>query len=120
MSEFLDQESEFILFLDDGNDFEKQLIADGFQEEIKQAILSLDRYENDAHRQAREPARVQEVSGFSESELHNIISGKKTKYAPVVSQKIVSSQKQLPNHVSYLFDKVSEILNSDKAKANDE
>ena len=47
-------ETECIVFLDDGNDFERQLIDDGYGDEIKKAIVSLDDYTNESHREAKE------------------------------------------------------------------
>lgn len=40
-----------IIFLNDGNDFEKELIHNGYQDEIKIAICEIKEYFNEAHRQ---------------------------------------------------------------------
>src|SRR5690606_28668581 len=81
------------VYLDTGNDFERQLIVDGFQEEIKACILGFDEYSNEQHRAAREPARKHEVSSYSDNDLYNIITNEKTKYGPAVAERIIEGEK---------------------------
>jgi putative ATP-dependent endonuclease of OLD family len=64
------EESDVIVFLDDGNDFEKQLIRDGFQNEIKKSIASFDSYNNGQDREAKEPQRLTEIEQFSDGDLY--------------------------------------------------
>jgi len=110
-------EAECIVFLNEGNDFEKQLIADGFTDEIKQTIASFDIYENEQHRAVKEPKRLKEISEFSEFELHKIIKNDKTKYAPAIAEQIVKSDKNLPPKILELFNKIASVLNIQEAKA---
>jgi putative ATP-dependent endonuclease of OLD family len=58
------EESDVIVFLDDDNDFEKQLVADGFQDEIRKSIASFDSYDNEQHREAKESQRLAEIETF--------------------------------------------------------
>ena len=103
-------ESDCIVFLDDGNDFEKQLISDGFTDEIKQAIISLDVYENEGHRAAKELKRLKEVNEYNDDKLYEIITGNKTQYSPIIAEQIVKSNKGLPPKAIDLFSKISAIL----------
>jgi len=95
-------EGDVIVFLDTGNDFEKQLIADGFQYEIKAAILDSDRV-----------ARKEKVEGYnSDDELYKTFSIRhnKTKYVSAVAEQIVKSDKDLPPKVKNLFGKIKSAL----------
>lgn len=98
--------TDVVIFVDNDNDFEQQLIADGFQDEIRASILSFDEYTNEKHRAAKEPARQQAVNNYSDDDLYKIIYGEKTKYGPAVAQKIVESGKELPPKIIALFDKI--------------
>lgn len=103
-------ESDCIVFLDEGNNFEIQIITDGFTDEIKQAIASFDVYENEHHRTAKEVERLKEISEYSDSELYEIITASKTQYSPAIAEQIVKSNKGLPPKVIDLFSKISAIL----------
>ena len=103
-------ESDCIVFLDDGNNFEKQLINDGFSNEIKQAVASLDVYENGRHRAAKEPIRLKELKEYDDNKLGGIITGSKTKFGPAIAEQIVKSGKDLPAKVIDLFGKIADIL----------
>ena len=110
-------ENECIVFLDDGNDFEKQLINDGFTEEIKESIAFFDTYNNEQHRAARKADRLREISEFGNEDLYNIITKGKTKYSPVIAENIIQSDNDLPIKVQELFRKISTILNIQGAEA---
>ena len=103
-------ESDCIVFLDEGNNFEIQLISDGFTDEIKQAIISLDVYDNEGHRVAKELKRLKEVNEYNDDELYEIITANKTQYSPVIAEQIVKSNKDLPPKAIDLFSKISAIL----------
>jgi putative ATP-dependent endonuclease of OLD family len=99
-------ESEVIVFLDDGNDFERQMIDDGYSDEIKRAIISQTDFHNDQHRAAKEL----EINGYDDECLYGIITGNKTQFGPEIAQQIVLSEKTLPPKVVALFAKVSSML----------
>ncbi|MBW6492894.1 MAG: AAA family ATPase [Lentimicrobium sp.] len=103
-------ESDCIVFLDEGNNFEKQIITDGFTDEIKQAIASFDVYENEHHRTAKKVERLKEISEYSDSKLYEVITASKTQYSPAIAEQIVKSNKGLPPKVIDLFSKISAIL----------
>ncbi len=105
------EEADLIVFLDDGNDFEKQLIVDGFQNEIRKSIASFDSYNNEQHREAKEPQRLTEIEQFIDNDLYTEITKKKTKFAPVIAEKIVNSGKALPPKILALFGKIKSMLN---------
>ncbi len=102
--------NDIIVFLNEGNDFEKQLINDGFSDEIKQAIASFDIYGNEQYRLAKERKRLKEIENFSEEKLYEIITKSKTKYGHTIAEKIVKSDKNLPPKIIDLFSKISNIL----------
>jgi len=103
-------ETDSIVFLDDGNNFEKQLIIDGFGNEIKKAIASFDVYANEQHRAAKEQNRLTEIESYDDNKLDEIIQSNKTKYSPVIAEQIIQSKKDLPPKVIELFRKISDIL----------
>lgn len=103
-------ESNCIVFVDDGNNFEKQLICDGFCDEIRKVIASFDVYENEHHRAAKEPNRLIEIEEYTDDKLYEIITGGKTKYGPAIAEQIIISGKDLPPKVICLFSKIEAIL----------
>lgn len=86
-----------VVFLDDGNNFEKQLIQDGFREEIKKIVGN-------------------QGSELDDEELYNRMTKsdgrKKVRYGRAIAEEIVQSGKKLPPKVAGLFDKIEEILNT--------
>lgn len=94
-----------VVFLDDGNDFEKQLIQDDYREEIRKSIASFDEYSNAEHRDAKEENRKIEISNLSDTELLKMISSTKTKFGPAIAEQIIMSGKELPPKVIKLFEK---------------
>ncbi|WP_111413465.1 ATP-dependent nuclease [Billgrantia lactosivorans] len=107
-----DEVGNFVVFVDDGNDFERQLIQDGYTEEIKQAIASFDVYQTEQHRNAREEQRLAEIAAYTNDELYGIITSDKTKYGPVLAELIVRGGKALPPKIIDLFSKVRSVLGS--------
>lgn len=99
-------ESDAIVFVDDGNDFEKQLIIDGYQDEIKAALLSLGEYANEEHRLAKQ----KEIQAYDDNKLYDIITGIKTKFGPAVAESIVNSEKDFPPKITELFAKINSLL----------
>ncbi|GBD86116.1 hypothetical protein BMS3Abin03_00025 [bacterium BMS3Abin03] len=104
-------ESDSIVFLNDGNDYEKQLINDGFGREIKKAIASLDIYKNKKHREAKGAKRLKEIESYDNEKLYEIFTGSKTQFGPAVAYAIIESNKDLPQKIIDLFDKIKESLN---------
>ncbi|MDX8128024.1 AAA family ATPase [Methylomonas sp. OY6] len=103
---------EVVIFLDNGNDFEKQIISDGFHEEIKRAILSLKTYENEHHERAQKHKDEAEVNLFDAQKLYEILTGDKTQFGPLIAEKIVNSGKNLPIKIVDLFKKIEKTLTS--------
>lgn len=108
-------ETECIVFLDDGKDFERQLIDDGYGGEIKKAIASFDIYKNQKHRDAKEKKRLEEIDSYNNDKLYEIITGKKTQYGPAIAEQIIVSEKALPPKVVDLFSRISAILHLEEA-----
>ena len=106
------REDKCIVFLDDNNDFERQLITDGFQDEIKKAIISFDRYSNEQHRATKEAGRLVEVTAFNDEKLYEIITNDKTQYGPAIAEQIAQCDKPLPPNMVLLCEKISAFLNN--------
>ena len=84
-----------VVFLDDGNGFEKQLVRDGFHEQIKTVV-------NRLGNGSRE---------YTDNQLVKIISRKKTQYGPAVAEEIIQSGKDLPPKAIELFSRIANVLN---------
>ncbi len=110
-------EKDCIVFVDDGNDFEKQLIDNGFNDEIKKVIASFDVYKNEQHRIAKEPNRLKEIEKYDDNKLYEIITDKKAKYAPAIAEQIAKSDNGLPAKVIDLFDNIAAILKIQELRA---
>lgn len=102
-------EIECIVFLNDGKDFERQLIDDGYGDEIKKAIISLDNYANEKHK----ALKVKE--SYNNDKLYEIITRTKAQYGPAIAEQIIASQKALPPKVVELFSRISAILQLEEA-----
>jgi putative ATP-dependent endonuclease of OLD family len=102
-------EKDVIVFLEDGNNFEKQLIKDGFIEEIRSAILENEILKciEDQHKAAKE----KEIKGYDTARILQEISDSKASYGPAIAESIVDSGKKLPTIIIELFDKIDELLN---------
>lgn len=101
-------ESDAVVFVDDGNDFEKQLIIDGYQDEIKEALLSLGEYANEMHKSAKKI----EIQAYDDNRLYEMITGIKTKFGPAIADSIVKSEKNLPPKIVELFTKINSLLSN--------
>ena len=106
-------ESDCIVFMDAGKNFEKQLIDDGFGDEIKQVIIDQGTYQNEQHKQAKEVG----IKNYNDDELYKIIIDNKTQYGPAIAEQIIKSAKDLPPQVIDLFGKIAAILKMEEAKA---
>ncbi|MFA8300939.1 MAG: ATP-dependent endonuclease [Hyphomicrobiales bacterium] len=104
--------NEHIVVLKKGNSFEKELIDEGYIEEFKKAVLSLQDYTNDQHK----AAKAQEIQEYSKEKLVNEALKNKTKMAPVLAFEIIDSKKSLPSKVVTLFEKIEEVITSKKNK----
>lgn len=103
-------EQNYLLFLNDGNDFEKQLICDGFNDEIKKAIISSKTYNNEQHKNAQKPKDETEINLYGDEKLYGVITGDKTQFGPVIAEEIISSGKPLPPKIIELFKKIESLL----------
>jgi putative ATP-dependent endonuclease of OLD family len=104
-----------LLFLGDGDDFEKQLVSDGFNEEIKKVILSLKTYKNEHHKNAQKSKDETEVNSYDDEKLYDVITGDKTQFGPLIAEEIISSGKPLPPKIVELFDKIRTVLSNKEA-----
>ena len=107
-SETARNEEDCVVFLDDGSDFEKQLINDGFQDEIKQAIIEQGVYQNEKHKQVK----ITEINAYDDTTLYGVLTGDKTRYGVLIAEKIIQGEKPLPPKIVALFSKISATFNT--------
>jgi putative ATP-dependent endonuclease of OLD family len=103
-------QDDVLIFLDDGNDFEKQLISDGYQTEIKNVILNNFVYHNEQHRASTEDNNKIAVNARTDDQLYSSMTSAKTKFGPDVAHQIVIGVNPLPPKVITLFEKINSTL----------
>lgn len=98
-----------VVFLNTGNDFEKELCDNGYIEEVKKAYyhLILSECANEHHRAAKKA----ELDQIPEADYYNLVTSLKTQFAPVIGYELYKSAKPLPPKIVELFDKVNLIIN---------
>ena len=102
------KQDKHIIFLDKTLDFEKQLIHNGFQDEIKEYLIESKVYTNPQHKENQKPKDEVEINAYSDGDLYKEIIKIKAQYASVIAEKIVKSNKDLPSKVLELFDNIAE------------
>ncbi|MDP8234418.1 MAG: AAA family ATPase [Candidatus Saelkia tenebricola] len=107
-----ERENEVVVFLDDGNNFERQLIDDGYTKEIKDAIKNkeLSKCKTKQHAKAKQA----EIDSYDNKELYETISEIKTQYGAVIAEEIIKSGKQLPPKIEVLFKKIEKMFKGEK------
>jgi len=107
---------EKVVFLQEGNDFEKELCENGYIEEVKKAYydLMLLGCANDRHREAKQ----KELDLIPDTDYYGIITDLKTKFAPLIGYELYKSEKPLPTKIIELFDKMNLILNPRNHESN--
>jgi putative ATP-dependent endonuclease of OLD family len=98
-----------VIFVDDGNDFEKQLVVDGYQDEIRMSIEKIDLPEGSHPNHIA--AKKAEILAYDDAKLYAVMTASKTQFAPVLAQSIIESNKDLPIKVVQLFEEINKIIN---------
>lgn len=98
-----------VVFLNEGNDFEKELCDNGYIEEVKKAYYSLVLSEcsNEQHAKAKKI----ELDKIPNEDYYGIVVDLKTQFAPLIGYELIKSNKGLPEKMIELFEKVEAILN---------
>ena len=104
------EKDKHIIFLDKELDFEKQLINDGFQDEIKEYLIESKIYNSEQHEKNQKHKDEVKINDYSDEDLYKEIIKIKTQYASVIAKKIVKSNKDLPSKVLKLFKNIEEEL----------
>jgi len=101
-------EADCIVFVQDGNDFEKQLLDDGFEAEVKNAIkkIELPKCANARHAEAK----TLEIDRYTHDEIYRIMTGAKTQYGPATAYAINEANRGLPPKIAELFDMINAML----------
>lgn len=103
-------EADYVIYQDDGNNFEKQILDDGFEDEIKDAISSIELPL--CHRPEHEQEKKREITAYNNEQLYEILTHSKTQYGPAVAEAICNSGKELPTKIIELFNKIEQTLKS--------
>ena len=98
-----------VVFLNDENDFEKELCNNGYIDEVKKAYYSLElsKCGNEQHKIAKKA----QLDLIRNEDYYGIIVNLKTQFAPLIAHELSKSIKDLPEKMIELFDKVKAILN---------
>jgi putative ATP-dependent endonuclease of OLD family len=105
-----------VIFVNAGNDFEKELCDNGYLDEVKKAYhkIELEKCFNNQHKAAKQV----ELNNIADTDYYGIITGVKTQFAPIIANELLISAKPLPTKITELFDKINEILNPTTTNAN--
>lgn len=98
-----------VVFLSEGNDFEKELCDNGHIDEVKKAYYSLVLSECSSEQHLN--AKKTELDLIPDEDYYDIIVKLKTQFAPIIAFELSKSQKALPEKMVELFEKVRVILN---------
>ncbi len=101
-------EEDVIVYLGNGENFESQLVSDGYLEEIRLAIITVE-IEKCIHPQHK-TAKKAEIEAYSQAEIYEIITHSKTSMGPAIAESIVRSGKEIPPHVNHLFAKIKNAI----------
>ena len=101
-----EKENKQVVFLDDGKNFESQLIKDEFEDEIKEAIIDIKKYGN--------PEDEQKIRDLNSDQLKKKLGDKnfisKASLGPAIAKQIINSKKNLPPKIEELFKKIKIIM----------
>jgi len=105
-----------VVFLGQGNDFEKELCNGGYIDEVKKAYhnLILSECSNTQHRTAKQLQLNQILAPV----YYGLVTALKTQFAPYIGYELYESDKPLPPKIVELFEKVSLILNPPTNETN--
>lgn len=105
-----------VVFLNSGNDFEKELCENGYIDEVKSAYynLILSECRNEQHIIAKKA----QLDQIPDTDYYGLVTGLKTQFAPVIGYELYKSAKPLPPKIVELFEKVRLIINPTNHAAN--
>lgn len=105
-----------VVFLNTGNDFEKELCVNGYIDEVKKAYyhLILSECVNEPHRVAKKA----QLDQIPDADYYGLVTGLKTQFAPAIGYELYKSVKPLPPKIVELFEKVRLIINPIDHAAN--
>jgi putative ATP-dependent endonuclease of OLD family len=103
---------DIIIFLNDGNDIEKELIeTDEYENIIKNAILNSIEYKNERHKEAKFEKNKKEIFSKSKEEILHEMRKHKTKYAYHIANEIDKADNiNFPEKIEILFEKIKKII----------
>lgn len=98
-----------VIFLDIGNNFEKELCTGGYMDEVKAAYyeIELSQCKNAKHK----AAKIKVLDKIPDKDYYDIITDLKTQFSPYVAYELYKSKKVLPAKVLELCSKINEIIN---------
>lgn len=98
-----------VVFLNDENDFEKELCNNGYIDEVKKAYYSM--ILSECTTEQHIIAKRTELDVIPDEDYYGLIIKLKTQFAPIIAYELSKSAKPLPAKMIELFEKVSLILN---------
>lgn len=101
-------EVDVIIFLVDGNNFEKQLISDGYNEEVRESIIKIELPKCQSPQHVK--AKKGEIASYNDVKLCEIITDAKAQFGPVIAETIIEKEKPLPPKVTELFERIKSLL----------
>jgi putative ATP-dependent endonuclease of OLD family len=97
-------EMDVVTFLSDENNFENQLISDGYSDAIRESLIKIEIPM--CHNPQHVEAKKKEISNYDDTKLCKIITNSKTQFGPIIAKTIIKNNKPLPPKVIELFEKV--------------
>ena len=96
------------VFLDNGNDFEKQVIEEGYQAQIKEALKSLNVDRNGSDEQIS--AKSKEIDGYDDESLYKEMKSNKIVIGYAIAKEIVKNNGDLPPKIKELFKNIEKFF----------
>ena len=105
-----------VVFLNDENDFEKELCNNGYIDEVKKAYhnMILSECANEQNYEAKQ----NELNQITNDKYYELVKKTKTKFAPFIGEELFNSKKTLPPKIIELFEKIRLILKPTENEKN--
>ncbi|MCF8247819.1 MAG: AAA family ATPase [Saprospiraceae bacterium] len=97
-----------------GVSFEDYLVAGGYQEQLKTAIIE---HQKPFHSPQHETAKTTEIRGWSDQEIRNYLNAWKTKLSPIYTAEIIKlpEPRNIPTKIRDLFKEIDKKIKNQNA-----
>lgn len=98
-----------VIIIENNFNYESYLLKEGYQKEIKQAILKFKKMNGEILNENHEEAKIKEINEMSDDKLLEFMKANKTKLSPIVARIITdsSAERPIPKLILQLFEKIS-------------